>query len=77
MVIPIYTADMNLAWIAEIFLLAIGHPWSEGTSTSVSISHHLYNFQVDTYTYLVVKVPDGQGILGFQNGYLLLGANID
>ncbi len=23
------------------------------------------------------KAPDGQGILGFQNWYLLLGANID
>ncbi len=25
----------------------------------------------------VVKAPDGQGILGFLDGYLLLGANID
>ncbi len=26
---------------------------------------------------VLVMAPDGQGILGFENGYLLLGANID
>ncbi len=41
------------------------------------MSKTILTVQRDQLAAQLVQAPDGQGIVGFQNGYLLLGANID